>query len=147
MKTIIKHIKHRDTKTRRFILCFSVSLCLCVQSFSQVDKLKDLFQSPPESAKPWVFWYWMKAAISKEGITADLEAYKQNGIGGVYLVPINGADNPPLLTPTAEQLSPQWWTMVRFAFDEADRLQHVGDTHGFLFQKVGKGIAAADSRM
>lgn len=84
--------------------------------------LKKLFQSPPESAKPWVFWYWMNAAISKEGITADLEAMKQAGIGGAYLMPIKGATNPPMFTPVVEQLTPEFWAMIKHAFKESDRL-------------------------
>ncbi|MDP4208641.1 MAG: glycosyl hydrolase [Bacteroidota bacterium] len=110
-------------KSQKLIILFiSLSGLFNINTFAQADKLKDIFLSPPESAKPWVFWYWMHAAVTRKGITADLEALKQNGIGGVYLVPINGVDTPPLITPAAEQLSPQWWTMIRFAFDEADRL-------------------------
>jgi hypothetical protein len=83
-------------------------------------------------AKPWVFWYWMQASVSKVGITADLEAMKEAGIGGAYLMPIKGITNPPQFTPTAQQLSPQWWEMVTFAFSEAKRLNlklgmHVSD--------------------
>ncbi len=43
--------------------------------------LDELFRHPPEQAKPWVVWYWMQAAASKEGITADLEAMKEAGDG------------------------------------------------------------------
>ena len=83
-------------------------------------------------AKPWVFWYWMHAAVSKAGITADLEAMKEAGIGGAYLMPIKGATNPPLFTPTVDQLSPQWWEMINFSLSEAKRLNlklgmHVSD--------------------
>jgi hypothetical protein len=83
-------------------------------------------------AKPWVFWYWMHAVVSKAGITADLEAMKEAGIGGAYLMPIKGATNPPLFTPIAEQLSPQWWEMINFSLAEAKRLNlklgmHVSD--------------------
>ncbi|WP_443939393.1 glycosyl hydrolase [Pedobacter sp. MW01-1-1] len=85
-----------------------------------------------ENAKPWVFWYWMQAGVSKEGITADLEAMKANGIGGAYLMPIKGASTPPIYTPVAEQLSPRWWEMFEFSLREAQRLQlkigmHVSD--------------------
>ncbi|MBO0947917.1 glycosyl hydrolase [Fibrella forsythiae] len=85
-----------------------------------------------QSAKPWVFWYWMQGAVSKEGITADLEAMKAAGIGGAYLMPIKGVTNPPLMTPATEQLSPRWWEMVRFSMQEAKRLSlemgmHVSD--------------------
>lgn len=86
------------------------------------DSLEKLFLHPPASAKPWVFWYWMQASVTKEGIRADLEAMKEEGIGGAYLMPIKGAANPPLLNPPVEQLSPAWYEMLRFAMQEADRL-------------------------
>jgi hypothetical protein len=77
---------------------------------------------PGEAAKPWVFWYWMQGAVTREGITADLQAMKQAGIGGAYLMPIKGAANPPYLTPAVEQLTPEWWAMVKFTMQEADRI-------------------------
>ncbi|MBS1601825.1 MAG: discoidin domain-containing protein [Bacteroidetes bacterium] len=80
------------------------------------------FAHPPEVARPWVFWYWMQAAVSKEGIRADLQAMKEVGIGGAYLMPINGAANPPVYEPVAQQLSPLWWDMVKYAMKEADSL-------------------------
>ncbi|WPU92364.1 glycosyl hydrolase [Mucilaginibacter sabulilitoris] len=111
-----------------FILTLCVS-CLVLQVTAQVrsvsrskDELKQAFLHPPESAKPWVFWYWMQAAVTREGITADLQAMKQAGIGGAYLMPIKGVANPPYLTPAIEQLTPQWWAMVKFAMQEADRI-------------------------
>ncbi|OUJ69806.1 DNA-binding protein [Hymenobacter crusticola] len=95
-------------------------------------ELKKLFQSPPESAKPWVFWYWMNGAVTREALTADLEAMKQAGLEGAYLMPIRGAENPPALSPPAEQLTPYWWELVRHTMNEADRLglklaMHVSD--------------------
>ncbi len=80
------------------------------------------FKTPPEQAKPWTFWYWMNAAVSREGITADLEAMQQIGLAGAYLMPIQGKKNPPLMEPAVEQMSPLWWDMVRHAMSEADRL-------------------------
>lgn len=85
------------------------------------DLLKN-FQNPPESALPWVFWYWMSASVSREGITADVEAMKQAGIGGAYLMPISGKTNPPLLDPPVEQLTPEWWGMIKHACAEAGRV-------------------------
>ncbi|CAM4024978.1 alpha-L-rhamnosidase [Pedobacter westerhofensis] len=85
-----------------------------------------------QSAKPWVFWYWIQAGVSKAGIRADLEAMKAAGIGGAYLMPIQGAAKPPVFAPATEQLSPAWWEMMRYAFQEAARLDlqigmHVSD--------------------
>lgn len=85
-----------------------------------------------ENAKPWVFWYWVKGAVSKAGITADLEAMKANGIAGAYLMSIQGPDKTPVYSPPAVQLTPEWWQMVEFAMSEAKRLNlklgmHVSD--------------------
>ena len=91
-----------------------------------------LFAQQTENAKPWVFWYWMQAGVSKSGITADLEAMKANGIAGAYLMTIKGPATPPVYMPVANQLTPQWWKMVEFAMSEAKRLNlklgmHVSD--------------------
>ncbi|MBT2561231.1 DNA-binding protein [Pedobacter sp. ISL-68] len=91
-----------------------------------------LFAQQNESAKPWVFWYWVKGAVSKAGITADLEAMKSNGIAGAYLMSIQGPDKVPVYSPPAVQLTPEWWQMVEFAMSEAKRLDlkigmHVSD--------------------
>ncbi len=50
------------------------------QSLTALEKY---FINPPLSARPWVFWMWMNGNITKAGITADLEAMKRMGIGGV----------------------------------------------------------------
>src|SRR5664279_4778767 len=39
------------------------------------------FTAPPESARPYVLWMWMGSNVSATGITADLEAMKEAGIG------------------------------------------------------------------
>lgn len=75
-----------------------------------------------ENSKPWVYWYWMHSAYSKEGITADLEAMKKVGIAGAYLMSVKGPTDPPLIDPPILQLSDQWWELVDFAIAEADRL-------------------------
>jgi hypothetical protein len=92
----------------------------------------DVFAQQNENTKPWVFWYWVKGAVSKEGITADLEAMKSNGIAGAYLMSIQGPDKTPVYSPPAVQLTPEWWKMVEFAMSEAKRLNlklgmHVSD--------------------
>ena len=84
--------------------------------------LKTRFKNPPAIASPWVFWYWHQAAISRQGITADLEAMKNAGIGGAYLMPIKGPAVPPHMDSSLVQLTPEWWRMVRHAFEESKRL-------------------------
>lgn len=82
----------------------------------------ELFRTPPASARPWVFWYWMHAAVTREGITADLEAMRDAGLGGAYLMTINGPTDPPHIEPVALPNTEHWWALVKFAVEEADRL-------------------------
>ncbi|PXV64730.1 F5/8 type C domain-containing protein [Dysgonomonas alginatilytica] len=101
------------------LFCF---ICWLNLNLSYAQDLRKLWTSPPEKSKSWVFWYWMQGAVSKEGITADIEAMKEIGIAGAYLMPIKGVPEKPFVTPIVEQLSPLWWEMVEFAFKEADRV-------------------------
>ena len=76
------------------------------------------FVSPPESAKPQTWWHWMNGNITKEGITADLEAMKRVGINGAEIFNVlEGIPEGP-----APFMSPQWLELFRFAAAEADRL-------------------------
>jgi hypothetical protein len=100
-----------------------ILLIFCILSFYlKGQDIKTIFSNPPEEAKPWVFWYWFKGAVSKDGITADLEAMKEAGIGGAYLMTIQGPDNPPIYSPPAIQLTNEWWQLMKFVFSEAKRL-------------------------
>src|ERR1700749_3352250 len=51
-----------------------------------LDQNRDEFLNPPDSARPWVYWYFMDGNLTADGMAADLEAMKRAGIGGgVYL--------------------------------------------------------------
>lgn len=113
------------------IACLLLRFVSVAQNPSQ-DPITKAFQNPGNNAKPWVFWYWMHGAISKTGITADLEAMKEVGIGGAYLMPIKDTTAKIPFTPTARQLTPEFWSMVKHAMQEAKRLKlqlgvHVSD--------------------
>ncbi|MCA9240424.1 MAG: hypothetical protein KDA37_09500, partial [Planctomycetales bacterium] len=101
--------------------CIAASCTAASQATSPAE-LEHAFRNPPPQAVPWTVWYWMKGRVSPEGITADLEAMRQAGLGGAYLMPIQGPDDPPAFRPPAPQLSPRFWRMVRHAASEADRL-------------------------
>lgn len=95
---------------------------VCPAGAQQTRSLHEQFLNPSEEVKPWTFWYWMFGAVTKEGITADLEAMKHAGLGGTYLMPIKGIKEGPQYNGNAQQLTPEWWEMVRFSMEEADRL-------------------------
>ncbi|MBQ2209334.1 MAG: DNA-binding protein [Prevotella sp.] len=72
--------------------------------------------------RPWTFWYWMYGAVSEEGIRADLQAMKDVGLGGCYLMPIRGAVERPEYEGKADALTPNFWRMVDVALAQADSL-------------------------
>ena len=88
----------------------------------QLAELERQFQSPPRDARCKVIWHWVEGCVSREGITADLEAMQQANLAGAYLLTIKAPADPPLLEPPAEQFSDRWWQLVKHAFKDADRL-------------------------
>ena len=127
-----------DKKIFLFIINFQLlSLAVISQPQKTIDIIEKNFSNPPQSARPWVFWYWMHGAISKEGITADLEAMKKVGLGGAYLMTIEDTSAAIPYQPTVRQLTPEWWAMVKFAMQEAKRL------HLQLAMHVSDGFALA----
>ncbi len=84
-----------------------------------VDPLKEAFVNPPESTKPWVFWYWVSSNISKEGITKDLEAMAKVGIGEALISNVN---DPSVAVGKIPVLTEEWWSCIEHAIREAGRL-------------------------
>ncbi len=78
------------------------------------------FKTPPDSARPWVYWFWNNGNLNKEGITADLEAMKRVGIGGVLIMDVVERFAPP--KGTATFMGPEWQDLFHFAVTEANRL-------------------------
>lgn len=109
-------------KQRIFAFSLFAWIAVCPSAAQQTRSLRDRFLNPSEEAKPWTFWYWMYGAVSKEGITADLEAMKHAGLGGTYLMPIRGVKEGVQYNGKAQQLTPEWWERVCFSMEEADRL-------------------------
>lgn len=84
--------------------------------------LKTSFLSPPDSAKPRVYWWWLFNRVDKEGITRDLEEFRSKGISGVNLICTGGyAGKAPLLG--VEWLGAEWRELFRHAVREAERLK------------------------
>lgn len=82
------------------------------------ESVERLFVNPPESAWPWTYWYGEDGNITREGITADLEAMQRVGIRGVLYMEVD------LLIPKGpvRSLSPEWRELMQHALREADRL-------------------------
>jgi hypothetical protein len=82
------------------------------------SELEQGFVRPPDSARPWVYWFWLNGNITKEGITADLEAMRRAGIGGVLIMEVDqGAPVGPV-----DFMSDNWRALFHHAVVEAERL-------------------------
>jgi hypothetical protein len=81
-------------------------------------QLEKSFVQPPDSARPWVYWFWLNGNVTREGITADLEAMKRVGIGGVLIMEVDaGTPKGPMAFG-----HPEWRAIFNFAVTEAHRL-------------------------
>ena len=63
------------------VLLLSAPGALSAVTTAADDDLAANFAAPPASARSWVYWFWINGNISKEGITADLEAMNRVGVG------------------------------------------------------------------
>src|SRR5579862_4816783 len=108
---------YTSMKTYPLVLC--LALCFTVSAAPiPNDPLASGFQSPPPSARPQTWWHWMNGNITKEGITADLEAMQRVGIGGAEI--FNAGEGIP--AGPVKFNSPEWHEMFSFAVKEANRL-------------------------
>ncbi|GMV92615.1 MAG: hypothetical protein AMXMBFR82_23930 [Candidatus Hydrogenedentota bacterium] len=85
---------------------------------SSADDLTNGFIQPPDSARPWVYWFIMDGNLSREGITADFEAMKEAGIGGMVLMEVNVG----IPRGSVEFMSDEWCDLFAHAVREAERL-------------------------
>jgi alpha-L-rhamnosidase len=82
------------------------------------DELAERFASPPDSARPWVYWFVMDGNFSREGITADFESMKRAGIGGVIFMEVNVG----IPQGSVKFMSAEWRQLFKHAVKEAERL-------------------------
>ena len=73
---------------KRTMLALLLLVALAAAAVAGEDLQKN-FAAPPDSARPWVYWFWLNQNITKEGITADLEAMRRVGIGGVLIMEVD----------------------------------------------------------
>ena len=119
----IEYTTFRTKRARRWPWC---AIAVLVFAFTATihaaapDPLEQNFTNPPDSARPWVYWFWNNGNVTKAGITADLEAMKRVGIGGVLIMDVVERFAPP--EGPATYMGPQWMELYRFALSEANRL-------------------------
>jgi hypothetical protein len=66
-----------------------------------------------------MYWYWLNNNVSAKGITADLEAMKEAGVGEAFIGHVVSDGIPEGTVPI---LSPSWWQHVEHAVREGERI-------------------------
>lgn len=100
-------------------LFFSTSFCFAQNKMSAVDfqEIQTGFVTPHDTNSVWCYWYWIGDDISKEGITRDLEAMKEVGIGAAFI----GNINPQEVDGPVPIFSEEWWEHMVHAVNEGKR--------------------------
>jgi hypothetical protein len=106
---------------RRHYFIFLVTSCfyLCtVHSLAQ--ERQETWPPVSKESKPWTRWWWHGSALTKEGITAEMEAYHKAGIGGLEITPIYGVYGAE--DQFVDYLSPKWMDLLMHVLKEGTRL-------------------------
>ncbi len=107
-------------KLKSLFFCFILFNTISIYG-QNLDTFSKSFVSPPDPAKPSVYWWWLFNRVDKEAITRDLEEFKAKGISGVNLMCNGGyAGREPL--PGVKFQSPEWWELFRYTVKETKRL-------------------------
>ena len=101
-------------------------MMLTVISFSQGNTSNDIlykdFVTPPNSARPRVWWHWMNGNITKDGIRKDLEWMHRAGIGGFQNFDAS-LGTPQIVEKRLTYMTPGWIDAFKFTTKLADSLK------------------------
>jgi len=106
------------------VLAGCLMLPACTDPESQNDlsfnseELYEEFLTPPSSAKPGVYWYFMDGNQTRDEMTADLEAMAEVGLNSVIFLEVNiGVPRGPV-----DFMSEEWQDNFAHAVKTAERL-------------------------
>lgn len=85
MRPISKPKKVKKAYLSSLILVLIIMLFIKCEDSPDIDRteLEQGFTSPPESARPRVWWHWMNGNVTWEGAKADMDWMKRVGIAGL----------------------------------------------------------------
>ena len=115
--------RSKATIGARAVLCvllFMFCVSFTAGAKEPTGELEKGFQDPPVEARMRGYWWWLRANVTKEAITCDLEEMKEKGYGGVMITDAGKPAGPVPEGPVFA--SPEWLDFFRHALDEADRL-------------------------
>ena len=109
----------------QMLACLSATYALAAEPTT----LEEAFLFPSEEHKPLIIWQWMDGLLTKEGITRDLEAFRDAGLAGVQNFQIGGPQQMRIGNPENAIGSDNWKELLRWTLDECERLGLTFGTH------------------
>src|SRR5882724_1264567 len=110
--------------TKLLAICFAFlfsSIGFSQTKTASNDSLFAQFITPPNSAKPRVWWHWMNGNITKDGIAKDLQWMKRSGIGGFQNFDAS-LGTPQIVEKRLSYMTPEWKEAFQFTARLADSL-------------------------
>ena len=104
-------------RTRNLLQYIVLVLLLVVAASETGWGLDQGFKNPPDSAKCWIYWWWLNGYVTKDSILRDLDEMKRQGISGALVFHAGGGETPE----TMDFLSPRWREHFKFAVEQAAR--------------------------
>ncbi|HVS97596.1 MAG TPA: glycosyl hydrolase [Puia sp.] len=71
--------------------------------------------------KPWVWWFWLGSAVTKESIDVQLRQFQRSGFGGVVIISTYGVKGYE--DRDIPFRSPKWFNMLHYTIREAGALR------------------------
>jgi hypothetical protein len=107
------------TKMTKLLMTGLFAVCVSGTALATGDLQKE-FSNPPDSARMWTWWFWLGDKVDKTSLTADLEALKAQGIGGVTVYSLSG---PGVPGKGPNYMSAEWRELWKHTLKEAERLR------------------------
>ena len=107
------------------LLITLITLTALPFSSRAADALQRGFAQPPESTKPWCYWYWITDNISRQGITKDLEVTEPFTARSLVLWPAERAFAAQCELQAAAE-DGVFRTVREFPLDRSNTNVHVG---------------------
>jgi len=120
-------VDQRSASIIRKLAVFAFGVCMAASTLAQTSpqkstpSLENGFKTPPNSAKPRVWWHWMNGNITKEGIKLDLEWMNRVGLGGFQNFDA-ALNTPKFVDQRLVYMTPEWKDAFKYATTLADQL-------------------------
>ena len=82
----------------------------------------EVFQNPPDEAKPRAYWLWAHGNFDYTRIKEELRAFKEKGIGGLDIFDMGVADAYDIIPAGNPFMGDQMLDGIQFALEEAKKL-------------------------